>query len=58
MNAMRKNGPLAELLSGLHRESDEEILGKARSLFVAVTRSFPGSSKSMEPWLPKRRENS
>lgn len=33
MNAIRKNKRLGELLSDLHRESEEEVLEKARSLF-------------------------
>jgi predicted O-methyltransferase YrrM len=40
MNAMRKNRSLGELLSALHRESDEEVLGRARSLFRGDDEAF------------------
>ncbi len=55
MNAMRKNGPLAELLSGLHRESDEEILGKARSLFRGGDEEFSRIVKEYGTLAPEEK---
>ena len=55
MNAMRKNGTLAELLSVLHRESDEEILGRARSLFRGSDEEFSKVVKEYGSLAPQEK---
>ena len=55
MNAIRKNGPLAELLTLLHRESDEEILGKARSLFRGNDEEFSKIVKEYGTLAPQEK---
>ena len=53
MNAIRKNAPLAELLSGLHRESDEEILGRARAFFQGSNEEFAELVEEYEALAPE-----
>jgi predicted O-methyltransferase YrrM len=55
MNAMRKNKRLGELLTALHRESDKEVLGRARSLFRGNDEEFSGIVKEYGVLAPKEK---
>lgn len=52
MNAMRKNRKLGERLADLHRESDEEVLGRARTLFRETDEAFKALLKEYQVLAP------